>query len=171
MVNVDINNMLTTLVSTFRPRFKYVKGNGNEIIEEGIAVKFAIRLDDYDDDFNTFYHKDFVVIFTSNTSVFVAGGEDTLSLKPEDFENTSNHDSCWNYDGLTFLTDTYFGMAKAINKDRVENGLKEIAPIAMIQSNRFNSVTAVRIHKKRIDDTYFYKLTKITDVPLFEESK
>ena len=51
------------------------------------------------------------LIFFGNTSVFYKVEDDGPEKPLKDFSdwtNSSNHDSCWRYDGLHFITDLYF---------------------------------------------------------------
>lgn len=178
VVDIDFENVLTTLADTFRKDcFKHIKSNGIESVQEGICVRFSMSYANYSDDgdFQTNRHQDFVVIFTGNTSVFVGTDFDDIfrwNQEVDKFRNTSNHDSCWRSDGLNFLTDTYFGMASSINEERKQAGLSELAPRDLSCHTRFNfsdSVGRVRIRKKKQEDSYHYDLLEIKRLPLFGE--
>jgi len=175
IVDMDMENVLTSIADTFRPYFKHIEYRDYKThVEEGIAVRFQMQLNYYEDEFSLSRYQDFVVIFTSNTSVFVASPEDTFTWwkNPEIFKNTSNHDSCWRSDGLRFLFDTYMKMADSINTELLDEGFEQVPPADMSQHNRFNfgkMVERVRIEKEKLDDSYHYKLTKIEKLPLFGE--
>lgn len=175
IVDMDMENVLTSVADTFRPYFKHLEYRDYKThVEEGIAVRFQMQLKYYADEFSASRYENFVVIFTSNTSVFVATPDDVFcwDKTPELFVNTSNHDSCWRSDGLRFLSQCYFEMADSINTELLDKGFKEVAPRDMSQHNRFNfgkMVERVRIEKEKLDDSYHYKLTKIEKLPLFGE--
>jgi hypothetical protein len=82
------------------------------------------------------YHRAAVVytVFTSNTSVFTYTtplGRDSVrweAVKPEDWSNTSNHDSCWRSDGLRHLTELYFTLSEEMNGEIEADNLPKVAP-------------------------------------------
>lgn len=63
----------------------------------------------------------------------------TMSLRELEWDNTSNHDSCWRSDGLdTPLSRIYFRMADEINAKLEATGHEGQAPVRMSQSCHFN---------------------------------
>jgi hypothetical protein len=58
-----------------------------------------------------------------------------------EWENTSNHDSCWRSDGVDSpLSRIYFRMADEINKELKDSGHEPMAPVKMSQSCHFNMI-------------------------------
>ena len=173
LVDTDVSLLITQLVEQFRSKMKqldynYQTGKAKSI---GIKMKLNMKLFDYTDNHTFETHEFLTFIFTGNTSVFVSSEADdqfVYSLKPENFANTSNHDSCWRSDGLNILSKKYFEMAERINKQRVEQCLKEIAPIAMRQHNHFgfgNLFELVIINIKLKDtNEYQYDLISVEEV-------
>lgn len=116
------------------------------------------------------------MILSGNTSVFFCTDWDgdkklrgIVDLKFEDFENTSNHDSCWRTDGVNSpLDDLYFKMCDRINAWRKIQVYKELAPIEMQANASFGIGTYspwvdVMITKHSVDpiDSYRQGLVKV----------
>lgn len=67
-----------------------------------------------------------------NASIPIWGKDRVFRMEEiplEDYENTSNHDSCWKSDGVEGpLSNLYFGMCEEINIQRQKLGGDRIAP-------------------------------------------
>jgi hypothetical protein len=108
--------------------------------EPGLLVTLDVRMSHYALSGDE-YHRAAVVytVFTSNTSVFTYTttlGRDSVrweDVKPEDWINTSNHDSCWRSDGLQHLSELYFAFATEINVELANDKLGTKAPQAFNQ--------------------------------------
>ena len=70
-------------------------------------------------------NRGYYILFCSGVSVFYAdiynteqGNWRTWSeINPDEWINTSNHDSCWRSDGLDFINKAYFEMCKNVNPE------------------------------------------------------
>ena len=62
---------------------------------------------------------------------------DAKSVPQNEWINTSNHDSCWNSDGLRIINELYFKMSEAINEElQVDTGTS-LPPSLFHQFNTF----------------------------------
>jgi len=100
--------------------------NDDGIITKGIVIEVNLNAAYYDNSDKNYpsEHRSFYMLFHGNTSVYYAnrkrdgrGYKSLDEIKPEEWVNTSNHDSCWKSDGFQFLTENYFDMCKKVNPD------------------------------------------------------
>ena len=84
----------------------------------GIHIRFIARVDDTSTGKNMYAYVHF--LFFGNTSVFFFAGSEMFLNKIElnQFQNTSNHDSCWRSDGFSKLDELYFRMCNAVSKEK-----------------------------------------------------
>jgi len=117
------------------------------VMLKGLAFKIRMRVDEYSETEDTSTCIDNVLIlFCGNTSVFyilesqvkesinfinenVKEGNrfeyiifDPISVDPEWWTNSSNHNSCWRSDGFSWLTQRYFDMCYKVRSS------EDIAP-------------------------------------------
>jgi hypothetical protein len=109
------------------------------------------------------------VIVTSRHRVYVAASSEKMRFEftPEDFTNTSNHDSCWKSDGLTLLTRAYFDMCEYVVRNWPENeapapkDLNTRIQIGDWMGNNPLQFVTVSFGPKRKDNDYFNSLVSI----------
>lgn len=109
------------------------------------------------------------VIVTARHRVYIAASaeKDQHDFEPDDFVNTSNHDSCWKSDGLNLLTKIYFDMCKFV----VRNWPEGTAPAPIELTTRiqlgnwrgYNPIQFVNVAfgPNRKDNEYFNSLSSI----------
>lgn len=114
---IDLDNVLTKIVEAMLPRFSPQN--------EGLLVTLDARMYIYSDDGESDcdVSKMFHVLYNrpnNYTKVFVAMNDSWFinDIKPEDWDNTSDHDSCWTTDGIRPLTRAYAEMRTHIQPDR-----------------------------------------------------
>ncbi len=163
------------IISRFRNDF------GAYDLDTGVpALRFhiCISADNLGYDVNGVHHKKWAnqeriyvtVIVTGNHKVFIAKTDcfNVSDVKPTDFKNTSNHNSCWKSDGLSDLhsmfsevSDKYFINVPKEERASLQNGTEVFFGLSIGQYKLFDFV-----HVKYIDeddsDTYWKKLTEIT---------
>ncbi len=163
-------SMLVDQVLTTERRFnrEYLE-NGCLRSSNGMLVELAMSVEDrnaekLDEELKRFYY----VVFCGNVSVFIARqdvpGEQGLrhftKIPSDEWENTSNHDSCWRSDGLHFITDAYFEMCKECNDNVAPITLESICQIGFIRLWRDVEV----ITKSSDDDDYRNVLVSVKDI-------
>lgn len=98
-----------------------------KITRPGIYLEFPIEVRNWtgkgDNDSEGEYithRKQVFMVFAGNTSVWYQVKNLPLDGKLvwSEFENSSNHDSCWQSDGLRFLSQEYFDMCKDLDPDK-----------------------------------------------------
>lgn len=126
MFKCDFSRTLIQMVDIFLPKGSNQRINYcmPEASRDGICFELQLEVSDPNKDYDSPGSRSisrFFVMFTSNVSVYVADvtNEDysvtPFTLDPQQWENTSNHDSCWRTDGLRFLNERYFEMCKKVN--------------------------------------------------------
>jgi hypothetical protein len=102
--------------------------NGGVFRRPGLYMSFPVTVsdDDYDEyGENTSITRTVYLVFTGHTSVWYTVTDDMrYNPKPEDFINSSNHNSCWRTDGLQFLSNLYFDMCKEVNPNKAPKDLQ-----------------------------------------------
>lgn len=108
-------------------------GDTNRFVYPGIVFALDLHLAHYENNKEAEVRQVAYIAMCGNTSVWWAiepEGKRWMnykSVKPEEWVNTSNHDSCWRTDGMKMLTDWYFKAAETINKKLDTN----VAPAMM----------------------------------------
>jgi hypothetical protein len=118
MVNIDIDRVICSLVDKFLDRsIQSHDENYQKVIRKGMMFETQLRLTHYTDDENVDVSRQAFILFTGNTSVFMAVAPQDYrwrgwsDISFEDWKNTSNHDSCWRSDGVRSpIVQLYFDM-------------------------------------------------------------
>ncbi|MFW6016349.1 MAG: hypothetical protein ACOCRK_07905 [bacterium] len=118
--------------------------------KKAIYLKLRFRSDFYDENrdndksaFNMIH-----MIFEGHVSVWVAVN-DKLFLRDvefDEFENTSNHDSCWALDGFRPLINTYFNQCEEVQSHLPEH--LRIAPKDVRTLNTIDKLDFIEIEYK-----------------------
>jgi len=146
MFNSDTTSILTGIVSqVMHNRDNNRKWNEDgSITEKGMIfeVQLSVRdnvLGDYEATQKSEQNARFYVVFCGNTSVFYANQNDDETFRRflneipvDEWVNTSNHDSCWRSDGLSWISTVYFEMCKACNDDLPPIKLEAEAKIGFV---------------------------------------
>lgn len=93
----------------------------------------------------------------------------SIPLSWDDWENTSNHDSCWRSDGLDSpLSKVYFTLSEQINVKREMAEKERVAPKDMteytwspIGTRMFRNM---RVSWQRTEDNYHLRLTNLEEL-------
>ena len=112
MFETRITSIISDIVDTVLIRDNYELVKGGAIKKPGIIFKLSFRASS--DKTHKNLWENAIVLFTGNTSVFYAIGKEThkTSLNEIQWINSSNHDSCWNTDGLNWIDQLYFKMCQ-----------------------------------------------------------
>lgn len=124
MFEIDLKSIITMLVDHSLDRYSMPPTwNNGEITREGICMEICLDAYDYKNkkEIKTIIY----LMFCGNVSVFYAEAYDNegnyihspIDVPVENWNNTSNHDTCWRSDGLSFIDDIYFDFCKKINPD------------------------------------------------------
>lgn len=142
---IDADRIVATLWDTLRPGASLEAGEGwgdsirerssrtgFGIKEPGLVVTLDLRLSHYALSCDE-YHRSVMahVILCGNTSVFAAATSDHRrwwELEHSQWDNTSNHDSCWRTDGFRFLNTLFSNMTEQMGKEMQAHGHNPIAP-------------------------------------------
>ena len=159
MFKTNLSGLLCDLVDEFLDRKTSPTWNNGTITKRGIIYEVNCRVDDWNSEDRKTAYKSFYVMFCGNTSVFYAMKKmsiyDPLQIPYENWENTSNHDSCWRSDGLQFINSMYFDMCKEVNPEKAPIELDSHAEISKIRPLK------VFVTYKHNDDTWKNKIEKI----------
>ena len=115
-------------------------------------VEFTVRdpsIQDYDEKEINKAFASYYILFTDNVSVYYASQFDDegtrrmwYQVEPEEWINTSNHDSCWRSDGLSWISKLYFDMCKHVNGEVAPIALESTARVGFIDMWREVTVTS-----------------------------
>lgn len=103
--------------------------------------------------------------------VHVSENWDWRASKLEDFQNTSNHDSCWRSDGLRLITEEYFNAAREC-WDHVPEEHRR-APFEANVNGSLNPILRPILHFVKVEhepfarnghDYYWRKLTLVQEI-------
>lgn len=148
MFDTRVENIITGIVQKVHVRGNnYAKRTANE---DGtwtcpgllFDVEFTVRdrsIQDYDEMVDTQAFDAYYILFTDGVSVYYASqfndeGKRRMwnEVAPEEWVNTSNHDSCWRSDGLSWISKLYFDMCKHVNDDVAPATLESTARVGFI---------------------------------------
>jgi hypothetical protein len=170
---IAVDRVVYHLWETLRPERPMARRYTDAgVLEEGLVVTLDLRLSHYVPDEGNEYHKSALahIILTGNTSVFAAATHDYTPWHQMDagqWDNTSNHDSCWRSDGFGFLNTLYFNMTEQMNHQIKADGGSPIAPIYFSQFCTLGSLdgkpweTVVVQHELIPGDHYRRRLVKV----------
>lgn len=138
MFSVDLYSAIQLLVKHNCPKTEWNKNvfsakykPHRNVIREALYFKMRVTVADdrYVEGEECQYHSgycDVHYIFYGNMSVFFFADRNKechgMPL-PHLFGDTSNHDSCWRYDGFAPLRDLYFDMCKDLNPEKPHEDL------------------------------------------------
>ena len=140
MFNTSTESIIGRLVDQAMPRL----ARNPEYLSEGLrftnGILIDVALEVSDPDTGKVEKRFFYVAFCGNVSVFVArrdqpgthGLRHFAEIPSEEWENASNHDSCWRSDGLRFLSDNYFTMCGNVNPDKAPKQLDSDSQVGFI---------------------------------------
>lgn len=155
MFKSDTKQIISSLVDQFLNRKEYrLNPKNSSIVKE--AMVFNLNLSVYDRKSQNQFRTNIKMLFAGNTSVFFTTNNNIIieDIPYTDWNNTSNHDSCWRTDGFSFLDNLYFEMCHEINED--------IAPIYLGSEISFgygNLFEKIFVEiKKEEDDNCKYKI-------------
>lgn len=133
MFTIDIRNILVTLFemnSTDETRrvMEYNDDGSHEVNAMIITVNTSVS--DFSGEVDREQRASVYVMYAGLHSIFYALASDAdgnyrtfENIPHTEWENTSNHDSCWRSDGLSFFPSLFFAMAKAVNPDKAPGEL------------------------------------------------
>lgn len=164
-----VSNPATTTRRTEGFFHRYVMG------EYGILIPLEISCSNHGFDRNGLYHGNWKqtnsvrflhILILSSRKVFVSVARNYQHgiPKPEMFNNTSNHDSCWRSDGLNEVSKAY----NQVYED-CWGHIKDTFKIPPIMANfwaQFSDFKFVKVEHEALnkDDSYWRKLSKIEEV-------
>lgn len=125
MFKIDGNSIIKMLVDRELNRASEITFNKDSTYtRSGVLIDISLNADVYGDaGKGKHIFKSIYMLFCGNTSVFWAsrsysdgspGLKHLNEIKPEEWTNTSNHDSCWRSDGFNFLSKLYFNMCECV---------------------------------------------------------
>jgi hypothetical protein len=158
MFTMSIKSVIQMLVNHELKRGKAANTDWHDdgsISTDGIIIPVNVQANDYTDEDTKSIGDSIFMLFHSNTSVYYVSRYDEKGkyvrrideINVDEWENTSNHDSCWRSDGFQFLSDLYFKVCKAVDPDK--------APIDVDTSAGLGfswPVTKVRVRFRHIDN-------------------
>ena len=168
MIKTDLKNVMTGIVSqVLHGQHRTTNWHKDfSMTHPGLLfeVEMSVRKRD---DMESELRRWFYVAFCGNTSVFYTSAQDAdgnfrqfEEIPSEEWENTSNHDSCWRSDGLHWLTTEYFDMCTQVESDSAPRDLESSARLGLVSLWR-----NVEMHtKRRNNDDYRNVLLSIKRV-------
>lgn len=114
-------------------------GKGRE--DEALCFQFRLNLGHYHNGEQFRANRALVLLYYlelghSYVTVFSGVSQSPFTnIKEMEFVHETTHDSCWR--NIRTFSDVYFAMAKEVNAQLVQAGLKEVAPRDMDESNFF----------------------------------
>ena len=146
MFNSDTDHTITRLVDqvlTNERRFNTKLEDDGSITAGGMLIEVELNvsdpsIEDYDERMEAGARRFYYVVFCNNVSVFVArrevddGIQHYEDIESSDWENTSNHDSCWRSDGMRWLSKAYFDMCDEVNAEAAPITLDASATIGFM---------------------------------------
>lgn len=111
---IDAESIIVNLVEQFCNNDNIVSNAKEDL---AFATTLQIRCDNngyvnntYHAKYESHYSKFIHIIINNSRRVFIAVNDEINIFKvdPSEFENTSNHDSCWQSDGLNIISQEYF---------------------------------------------------------------
>lgn len=148
-------------------------GEGNIFFKTGLLFDITLEvkdesIDDYEKMEDGKSLKRFYMAFCGNTSVFVASQDDEddeglryfEAIPSDDWENLSNHDSCWRDAVRSFLIRQYFEMCDEVHPDMRPRDLTSECSIGLC--NLWRNVQIVTGNDPDPErDNYWRKLVSI----------
>jgi hypothetical protein len=102
-------------------------------------------------------------VFAGNTSVWFAVSKSLQrwdDIPIEEWENTSNHDSCWRNDGVRSpLVHLYFDWAREINPDKAPKDIRQFCVLGILSSSPWERVRVE--YRKRPGADYRFDIISI----------
>jgi hypothetical protein len=167
--NITVANMVRTLLPAINTMNSYDNKKKKSLY---IKLKMSASYYGYLDG-NTLSSYDSIsdvkfihMIFTGHVSVWsavsTAWGLNSIPL--DQFENTSNHNSCWSSDGLHDITDVYFDLCKSVQTHLPEN--LRVPPIKVAKFNYIDEIKIIEIETQKLKDGYHSKITSINNTDM-----
>lgn len=172
MFKTRITSIISAIVRTELKRCKQnliYDGAGN-YTREGIMIEFRCSVSDYSknrlrgNNRTKRAYRHYVMLFCGNTTVFAVRNDHMThftKIPPKQWENTSNHDSCWASDGLAFINQAYFDMCKEVNPDVAPIELESDADIGFLSTL---SKKVLITYKRMGGDDYKNELVEVKEV-------
>jgi hypothetical protein len=168
MFNISVINVLTMLFeissTDAEKAFMEYEDDGTRTVNAMIIPVHMTVADYSDGDKKREAHDSVYVMYAGRHSIFYAHARDSdgyhrnfNAVPVEEWENTSNHDSCWRSDGFSFLTKTYFNMAKSANNDKPPCELHDYTNLGIGRQPVTKTQVMVRTRK----DGYNYDIVKV----------
>jgi hypothetical protein len=168
---ISVDNAIAGVVEHFFDDYKSTNPKLNEDMSVTVdALHFMVQVSAGDYEAKVDMPRQYIHFIVGRHIVWVCDSDSFNSYNPsmiplEDWENTSNHDACWKYDGIESpLNGAYFGIAKWINNERTARNFPEIAPkdVHMFVSFGLGEMfRKLRITHKSQPDQYHRKLLKV----------
>jgi len=163
---LDAEHTVATIVDFFRKEIDHnFKSRRDGEYQTALLVSVELRANywGYLEDGNTLNF-----IFHGNVHVWCGHTIGKLFfgniLPMEEWENTSNHDSCWRSDGLRKISSTYFALC-----DEVQNHLPDKLKVAPKDISMFNTLEGFRFVDIKFDrrggNDYKYDLLEVKERP------
>lgn len=181
---IDADRLVATLWEQFRPEWPSEAGTERLVeahmrrqdgrpLDHGLVVTLDLRMSHFSLGGDE-YHRSALVhtVLCGNTSVFTCttrGFRKWNEIPFEEWENTSNHDSCWRTDGLRHFHLLHCKFADEMNEEIRSHGSNGLAPR---EFNTFVSLgtiagrpwTHVRVdHERTPGENYKRRLLSIVD--------
>lgn len=171
MFKTSIINLISTIVraelKTCNREPVYNKG---QITREGVMMEFRCSVSDYsekrvkENNRTMRTQRHYVMLFCGNVTVFVARSDyktHFTKIPAHQWENTSNHDSCWSSDGLTFINQVYFDMCSEVNPDVAPVELDSNADLGFLSTV---SKKVLITYERAGGDEYRNKLVEVKEI-------
>ena len=166
MIKLDTISIITGIVSEVL-HGQHRTGEWKEDfskVQDGLLFELSMVVQERDN-VETGQRRGYYVAFCGNTSVYWTRMEDAEGnhrqfedIPSDEWENSSNHDSCWRSDGLHWVTEEYFDLCKSVNPKIAPRDLDSYAQLGFISLWR-----KVKIHDKS-SDNYCRQLLSIKRV-------
>jgi len=122
MFTMKLNSIIAMLVDHSLDRKTSPVWNDGLLTRKGICINVRLSADKYEGERKSTGMVVYI-LFCGKTSVFWAPAYDKagkyahspLNVPVENWVNTSNHDSCWRDDGLSFLNKMYFDFCEDVD--------------------------------------------------------
>lgn len=159
MFKIDVKNVITLLVEHERKTWdEPVWNEDGTITKDGVSMEISYTVNDPSSGESV--TKNIFILFCGNTNVFYAYKASSAFypswIPLSSWKNSSNHDSCWRSDGLSFIINDYFQMCWQVNHGG--------APVDLESNCYFHwgtPIKKVKITYKQDNDNYQNQITKV----------